>query len=98
MLIITAIQIRQDIESQGVGDGGDKKQDSLCHRCHAAEELDTTSAFLEEFQSNIEDETAILLGDASFMRDYREARRRGYPQRQDGKSESNPLCQPRKFG
>lgn len=38
------------------------------------EKLDAALAFLEDLQRSSEEETAILLGDASFMRDYREAK------------------------
>ncbi len=38
------------------------------------EKLDAVAAFLEDLQRSSEDETALLLGDASFMRDYREAK------------------------
>ncbi len=38
------------------------------------EKLDAALAFLEDLQRSSEEETAILLGDTSFMRDYREAK------------------------
>ena len=38
------------------------------------EKLDAALAFLEDLQRSSEEETALLLGDASFMRDYREAK------------------------
>ncbi|CAK8723476.1 DUF2281 domain-containing protein [Candidatus Electronema halotolerans] len=38
------------------------------------EKLDAVVAFLEDLQRSSEEETALLLGDASFIRDYREAK------------------------
>jgi hypothetical protein len=38
------------------------------------EKLDAALAFLEDLQRSSEEETALLLGDASFMRDYHEAK------------------------
>jgi PHD/YefM family antitoxin component YafN of YafNO toxin-antitoxin module len=38
------------------------------------EKLGAALAFLEDLQRSSEEETALLLGDASFMRDYREAK------------------------
>ena len=38
------------------------------------DKLDAVLAFLDDLQRSSEEETAVLLGDASFMRDYREAK------------------------
>lgn len=38
------------------------------------EKLDAALAFLEDLQRSSEEETALLLGDASFMQEYREAK------------------------
>ena len=38
------------------------------------EKLDAVLAFLEDFQRNSEDETAMLMSDPNFVKDYREAK------------------------
>lgn len=38
------------------------------------DKLDVALAFLEDLQRSSEEETALLLGDASFMQEYREAK------------------------
>ena len=38
------------------------------------EKLDAVLAFLEDFQRSSEDETAMLMSDPNFVRDYREAK------------------------
>lgn len=38
------------------------------------DKLDAVLAFLDDLQRSSEEETALLLGDTSFIRDYREAK------------------------